>query len=261
MAVIENKVAIVTGAGRGIGRAISLEFAQEGAKVAVVSRTAATVEEAVVEIREIGGEAIGVTADVGDRESIAIMVGRTVEAFGTVDILVNNARTYGTRANPGLGRGQSHALEVFPEDEWDWMFETGLKATLRSMQAVFPYMKDRGGRIINFGSRSGVLATAGAAAYNANKEAIRALSRTAAREWGPYGINVNVINPVIETDTYRAAVSRTPGELERQMQKVPLRRVGSPIEAARVAVFLAGPDSAYVTGMTFAVDGGRTILP
>jgi NAD(P)-dependent dehydrogenase (short-subunit alcohol dehydrogenase family) len=260
MGVLEGKVALITGAGRGTGRAMAEEFARAGAKVVVASRTASTVDEVVAKIASEGGEAIGVTSDVGVREDLDRMIASTIDAYSTVDILVNNARTYGNRNGPNPN-GNSHPLEDFPEDEWDWMFQTGVKATFLAMQGVFPYMKESGGRIINFGSRSGVLARGGAAAYNSNKEAIRALSRTAAREWGQYGITVNVINPVVASQTYQSAYAGKPEVLAAELEAAPMRRTGTPEECARLALFIAGPDASYITGMTYAFDGGRTILP
>jgi NAD(P)-dependent dehydrogenase (short-subunit alcohol dehydrogenase family) len=148
------------------------------------------------------------------------------------------------------------------DEEWDFVFDTGVKATLRCMQAAFPHMKAQGeGRIINFGSRRGILGMTDSTAYNANKEAIRALSRTASNSWGRYGINVNVINPAIETDAARAEFEKFPGLRAKLEKQIPLRRWGQPYDCARVAVFLAGPDSSFVTGMTFMVEGGLTTLP
>jgi NAD(P)-dependent dehydrogenase (short-subunit alcohol dehydrogenase family) len=261
MGILDGKTAIVTGAGRGIGRAISEEYAKEGARVAVASRTESTVDEVVGKIRSNGGDAIGIVCDVGDRDQIRAMVDQAVAAFGGVDILVNNAQSFGTRAAPLVATAPT-ALEDVSEDEWDWTFETGVKASLRAMQAVFPHMRSAGaGRIINFGSRLGIMCSPGSTSYNCNKEAVRALSRTAANAWGQYGINVNVINPVIETDAARGIFAQAPGIREQVEQQIPLRRWGQPYDCARVAVYLAGPDSSYLTGMTFAVEGGLTTLP
>jgi NAD(P)-dependent dehydrogenase (short-subunit alcohol dehydrogenase family) len=260
MSVLEGKVAIVTGATRGIGRAIAEEYAAEGARVAVASRSATSVDEVVQGIRARGGEALGVTCDVGDAVAIRAMVDQTVSAFGTIDVLVNNAQSFGTRNVP-LSANRDTPLEDVSDEEWDWVFETGVKATLRAMQASFPYLRERGGRIINFGSRMGIFCDPKTTSYNCNKEAVRALTRTAANAWGRYGITVNAINPVIETDAARAVFEQRPGIRERTEQAMPLRRWGQPEDCARVAVFLAGPDSGYLTGMTFMVDGGMTILP
>jgi NAD(P)-dependent dehydrogenase (short-subunit alcohol dehydrogenase family) len=261
MGILDGKVAIVTGASRGIGRAIAEEYAHEGGRVVVASRTASAVDEVVSTITREGETAIGMVCDVGDADQIRAMVTRTVESFGTVDILVNNAQSFGTRAAP-LGSAPQTALEDLSEDEWDWTFDSGVRATLRAMQGVFSHMKRAGGgRIINFGSRRGIMCNPDSAAYNCTKEATRALSRTAANAWGRYGINVNVINPVIETDSARGVFAQVPGIREQTEQQIPLRRWGQPYDCARVAVFLAGPDSSYITGMTFMVEGGMTTLP
>jgi NAD(P)-dependent dehydrogenase (short-subunit alcohol dehydrogenase family) len=261
MGTLEGKVAIVTGAGRGIGRAIAEEYAAEGARVVVASRTASTVDEVVAGIRARGGEALGVTCDVGVAEQIRGLVDQTVAAFGTVDVLVNNAQSFGTREHPRAS-SEPTALEDVSEDEWDWNFETGVKATLRAMQAVFPHMKAAGGgRILNFGSRRGIMANAESASYNCNKETIRALTRTGANGWGQYGITVNVLNPVILTDAAEGVFADHPEARATTEAQIPLRRWGVPRDCARVAVFLAGPDSSYLTGMTFMVEGGLTSLP
>lgn len=255
-----GKVAIVTGAGRGIGRAIAEEFAAEGCKVVVASRTKATVDAVVAAIHSKGGEAIGVVCDVGRKVDIAQTVERSIKTWGAVDILVNNAQSFGTRDKPETIT-PSRGVESVTEDEWDWTYETGLKATLRFMQAVFPSMKARGGgAIINFGSGRGILSTPMTSPYNANKEAIRSLSKTAANEWGQHNIRVNVMNPAIETDAFREDV---PGEEARKAVEnmIPLRRIGVPQECARVAAFLAGPDAGYLTGLSVDVDGGMISRP
>ncbi|MCU1344395.1 MAG: Short-chain dehydrogenase [Acidimicrobiia bacterium] len=261
MGTLDGKIAIVTGAGRGIGRAIAEEYAAEGAKVVVASRTATTVDEVVKGITDAGGQAIGIACDVGEADQIRAMVDRTVEAFGGIDILVNNAQGFGTRAEP-LASNPETRLEEVTEAEWDYVFDTGVKATLRAMQAAFPYLKASGqGRIINFGSRRGIMCNPESAAYNACKEAVRALSRTASNAWGQYGITVNVINPVIETDSARGVFAQRPGIREQTEQQIPMRRWGQPIDCARIAVFVAGPDASYLTGMTFMAEGGMTTLP
>lgn len=261
MGILEGQVAIVTGAGRGIGKAIALEYAAEGAHVAVSSRGSTSVDSVVASITDAGGSAIGITCDVGERDAIYRMVDRTIEHFGGVDILVNNAQSFGTRAQPAPSAPVS-PLEDLSEEEFDWTFETGAKATLRTMQAVFPTMKERGGgRIINFGSRRGIVSHPESPAYNATKEAIRSLTRTAAVAWGQYGIRANVINPVIETDSAHSDFALHPGMQEKARREIPLRYWGQPRDCARIAVFLAGPDSAYLSGMTFFAEGGMTTLP
>jgi 2-hydroxycyclohexanecarboxyl-CoA dehydrogenase len=259
---LTGKVGVITGAGRGIGRAIALAFAKEGAKVVVASRTASTVDSVVGEIQAGGGAAIGVTCDVGDKDQVHAMVAKAVEGFATVDILVNNAQGFGTAARPEAAPGHI-ALEDFPDDVWDFTFTTGLKATLWGMQAVFPIMKRHGGgKIINFGSGNGIGAVRGTAAYNATKEAIRSLTRTAAAEWGKYNIHTNCIIPTMETDAARAFLEARPGLRDKLTAAMPLRRLGDvDSEIGPVAVFLACDDSSFITGQSLHVDGGQILRP
>ena len=261
MARLEGKSAIVTGAGRGIGRGIALTFAREGAKVMVASRTPSTVDEVVGAIQSEGGVAVGFSCDVGHHDQIREMIARTVEAFGGVDILVNNAQGFGTEEHP-VGTPTITPMEVFPEEEWEYTQRTGPLATLRAMQAVFPYMKQGGGKIINFGSRRGQMGYAGTTAYNAAKEAVRALSRTAAREWGQYEINVNIINPLVMSHSLETFQAEHSAQASNVLKDVPMRRYGDPErDAGPLAVFLASQDSDYLTGMTFMLDGGFYMTP
>lgn len=248
---LARKVALVTGGGRGIGRGIALEFAAEGASVVVVSRTQAALDAVAAEIRASGGSALALTCDVGNEEEVRRVVSAAVAEFGTVDVLANVAQGFSLERGSGL---RTDPLESFPEEEWDYIFQTGLKATLYTMKAVFSYMRERGyGKIINFGSEVGQ--KGGHAAYAANKEGIRALTRSAARAWGVYGINVNVINPVIETES--SSYVKDPNLRDQVEKTTALQRIAKPRECGRVAVFLASHDSDYLTGMTFMVDGGR----
>lgn len=260
---LEGKVAIVTGAGRGIGRAISLAYAAEGARVVVSSRSPDTVEAVCAEIRAAGGIALGVACDVADKAQIVAMVSKAVAEFGTVDILVNNAQSFGTRDKP-TPYPQRRRIEQSLDEEWEYTLRTGLMATLWAMQAVFPHMKAQGrGKIINFGSMAGQRGESTTAPYNATKEAIRSLSRTAAREWGRHGINVNVINPAALSHaltTFFKDFPPPPGT--ESAQHIPLRRLGDPEkDIAPVAVFLASDDSNYLTGMTMMADGGLLMGP
>jgi len=153
MAELEGKVAIVTGSGRGIGKAVAKVFAREGAKVVVASRTPATVEAVAQEIRDEGHTALGVPTDVSQKDQILAMVATTVEHYGTVDILINNAQGFGTAEKPRASTIPT-PIEDTDDAEWDYTFRTGATATLWGMQAVFPYMKEHGGRIVNFASGS-----------------------------------------------------------------------------------------------------------
>jgi NAD(P)-dependent dehydrogenase (short-subunit alcohol dehydrogenase family) len=167
--------------------AIARAYAHEGAKVVVASRTPATVDAVVKEIKDAGGEATGAPCDVGNREQVLACVAKAVKTYGTVHILVNNAQGFGTEAKPQPST-VFVACEDTDEDEWEYTLRTGPTATLWFMKAVFPHMKKQHyGKIINFASSSGQIGFEGNTCYNAAKEAIRAISRTAAREWGQYG--------------------------------------------------------------------------
>ncbi len=255
---LDGSVAIVTGAGRGIGRAIAKVYGREGAKVAVVSRTPATVDAVVAEIVAQGGQAIGVPCDVGVKAQIFAAVATTLEHFGTVDILVNNAQGFGTQAAPRSST-KYMTVEEYPDDEIEYIFRTGAMATLWGMQAVFPTMRAKGwGKIINFSSTSGILGTTGNTAYNMTKEAIRSLSRTAANEWGQYGINVNIISPTLRTDAFEAWEQDRPEFVKALREGLPMRRLGDPeADGGPLAVFLAGHGSDFITGMTFMLNGGK----
>jgi NAD(P)-dependent dehydrogenase (short-subunit alcohol dehydrogenase family) len=257
---IQDEVAIVTGAGRGIGRGIAIAYGRARAKVVVASRTQATVDKVVDEITQEGGKAFGVTCDVGQRDQVFRMVAQAVDAFGRIDILVNNAQTFG---KPGKATSDGRQpLETFDEDEWELIYRTGVLSTLWGMKAVFPHMKNHGGKIINFGSLAGQVGTEGFAAYGAAKEGIRSLSRTAAREWGKYKINVNVINPAVRSDALIELEHNYPEMMARVRQSIPLGRFGDPIkDAGSLAVFLGSSDSDYITGMTIMLDGGSFMSP
>jgi NAD(P)-dependent dehydrogenase (short-subunit alcohol dehydrogenase family) len=259
---LSGKVTIITGAGRGIGRAIAIDYGKEGAKVVVASRTPSTVTSAVEEITSAGGDALGIVVDVGSKASINNMVAETVAKYGTVDVLVNNAQAFGTAEKPEGSTGYN-AIEDFPDDVWDYTLLTGLKGSLWGMQAVFPHMvAGGGGKIINFGSGNGIANMKGSAAYNATKEAIRSLTRTAAAEWGKHGIAVNVIIPTILTDSAADFFVARPTIREKLQAQIPLRRFGDvDRDIGPVAVFLACSDSDYVTGQTIHVDGGQIMRP
>jgi NAD(P)-dependent dehydrogenase (short-subunit alcohol dehydrogenase family) len=261
MGNIAGKVAIVTGAGRGIGRGIAVAFGKAGGKVVVASRSKSTVDSVAAEIKDAGGAALGVTCDVSHRDQIFAMVDQTVKHFGGVDILVNNAQSFGLPSAPRLNTDRQ-PVESYNEEEFEYVFRSGMLASWWAMKAVFPHMKDKGGKVINFGSMSGQIGTAGTVAYNCTKEAIRALTRTAAREWGKYKINVNVVNPSVETQGLVDLRNRLPDYINEALARVPLGRFGDPEQdAGALALFLASSDSDFITGQTFMLDGGLYLAP
>jgi len=248
---LDGKVAIVTGAGQGIGRGIALVYARAGAKVAVAEWKPHRLQRTVDEIRAEGGEALAVAADVSKRDEVRAMVDRCAAHFGRIDVLVNNAQSYAPR---------TPLLEV-TDEQLDVFIDSGLRGTLWAMQAVHPHLRGRGGRIINFVSAAGMTGEAGLGAYNAAKEAIRALTRTAAREWGADGILVNAIAPAAMSKRGQDYAERDPQAFAQAMASRPIPRLGDPEQdIAPVALFLASDASRFLTGQTFLADGGAHIF-
>jgi NAD(P)-dependent dehydrogenase (short-subunit alcohol dehydrogenase family) len=244
MHAVEGRVIIVTGSGQGVGRGMAHHLGKAGASVVVADYQAVKMERTCDELSSIGVENLGVEVDIRDRERIDAMVAATVERFGRVDAIVNNAQTF--RANAPMEDVSADDVEVF--------YQSGVLGTLWAMQAVYPHMKAAGwGRIVNFGSSMGRVGGAGFGAYNASKEAIRGLSRTAAREWASDGIVVNVIAPA-------AAPPRAAGSehYEEFMRTSPMGRNGDPeTDVGPIAHFLCSDACRFVTGHTFMVDGGN----
>ena len=251
MRALEGKAAIVTGAGDGIGLGIARRFAKAGAKVLVAEINETTGEAAAQGLRELGSEAHFLKTDVTRKEQVTAMVDVAIQRFGTVDILVNNAWG-GTR----LGR-----LEFKTDETMQRGFAMAFWASHWAMQAAFPAMQAQGwGRIINICSLNGVNAHMYSAEYNVSKEAVRTLTRTAAREWAPYGICCNIICPAAISPSARRMMERQPGMIERIEAANPMGRMGDPeTDIGGAALFLASDDARYVTGNTLFVDGGAHI--
>ncbi|MET0587961.1 MAG: SDR family oxidoreductase [Novosphingobium sp.] len=250
MSRLTGKVAIVTGASQGIGLAIARAYVREGASVVLSARRGDVLEEETRKLAKAGGNVLAVTADVAKREDANRTIGAAVERFGRIDILVNNAQT--TR---------QAGVESITDESIALTFGSGLFGTLFHMQGAYPHLKERGGSIINFGTRQGIYGEPGDGIYGANKEGVRALSRSAAREWGQFGIRVNVINPAGLSPAAARFFAENPERGQKYMDDISLRRFGDlDTDIAPVAVFLASEDSRYVTGQTINADGGQVML-
>lgn len=245
---LEGKIALVTGASRGIGREIAIQLAKEGANVAVnYSGSEARANEVVQEIISMGREAFAVQCDVSNAESVTEMVKQTIERFGSLDILVNNA-----------GITRDNLIMRMKEDEWDDVINTNLKGVFLCTKAVTrQMMKQKSGRIINISSIVGVSGNAGQANYVAAKSGVIGLTKTTAKELAPRGITVNAIAPgFITTDM----TDKLTEEIQTGMLKlIPLAKFGEPKDIANVVTFLAADDSRYITGQTIHVDGGMVM--
>ena len=252
MPILAGKTAIVTGAGQGIGRGVARALAAEGATVIIAEINAATGRAVADEIGAAGDKARFVACDVGDAASIRACVAATLEIGGGIDILVNNA-VFGYPLRP---------FEEHDDSVWLPSLNVAVLGTFRLMQACFVPMRDRGGgRIINFGSMAGYQGWENSAAYATAKEAVRTLSKVAAREWGRHGITVNTICPFANSPSWREYEKTSPKIAQEQLDHTPIGRVGDcEADIGRVAVFLCGPDAAFITGHTVPVDGGCAII-
>jgi NAD(P)-dependent dehydrogenase (short-subunit alcohol dehydrogenase family) len=249
--LLARKIAVVTGGGMGIGRGIALMFAKEGASVAVIDISADAGIVVADEIESRSGRAIPISCDVGNRLDVDAAIRTAVDAFGTVDILVNAAIA---------GAPRVPLLET-TDELVESMWRSGLLGTLHCIQACYPYMRGRDSRIINFGSGAGVSGLMGYSAYAPAKEAVRSLTKVAARELGPEGIRVNAICPSSKTRLMDAWMAEDPERAHAVEAAMPLRRFGDPeIDVPLAAVFLASNYSQYVTGHTLLVDGGSCLF-
>jgi NAD(P)-dependent dehydrogenase (short-subunit alcohol dehydrogenase family) len=252
---LNEKVAIITGAGRGIGRAIALGFAREGARVVVADVLSELAETTAADINASGGQAVGVAVDVTRTDDLDRLVKHTREAFGRIDILHNNAGILG------------HAdLFAYTPDEWDAILAVNLKAPFFTAQKVARVMVEQGqgGKILNTASTSAFIASSRPTIpYDVSKAGMRQLTVSLAAHLVQYGINVNAIAPgTIDTDlTGGARDAQSRAWLEKRIQeKVPMQRIGQPQDLVGAAVYLCSDEAAYVTGHTLVVDGGVLLL-
>ena len=246
--LLEGKVALVTGASRGIGRAIALKLAAEGAKVAInYAGNTAKAEEVKAEIEKNGGEAILVQADVADAVAVEAMVNATVEAFGQIDILVNNA-----------GITRDGLMMRMKDEDFDAVINTNLKGVFYCTKLVSKLMmKKRSGRIINMASVVGLMGNAGQTNYAAAKAGVIGFSKSAAKELAARGITVNMVAPgFIDTDMTAAMTDKA---REMTLTGIPLNRMGTPEDVANAVAFLVSDNASYITGQVINVDGGMVM--
>lgn len=244
---LQDKVAVVTGSTKGIGKEIALEFARRGAKVVVSGRNAERAEAVCAEIKAAGGSAMAVVGDVSRMADAQQLIERALEQFGQIDVLVNNA-----------GITRDNLLMRMKEEEWDEVLAINLKGAFNCIKSVTrQMMKQRSGRIINITSVVGQMGNAGQANYAASKAGIIGLTKSVARELASRNITCNALAPgFIETDMTGALDEKVRESLQAQ---IPLGRLGSVSDVARAAAFLAGDEAAYITGQVINVDGGMVM--
>jgi 3-oxoacyl-[acyl-carrier protein] reductase len=247
MSILANQIAVVTGAGRGIGRAIALKFAASGAVVVCVSRTAETSEKVATEVRAAGRKAWAHAVDVSDTKAVGAVADKIVSETGRVDVLVNNA-----------GITRDGLLMRMSEEDWDTVMNTNLRGAFAFTKAFSrAFLKQRSGRIINVSSVIGLIGNAGQCNYAASKAALIGLTKSVARELASRGVNCNAIAPgFIDTDMTAVLNDEARTEL---LKKIPLNSLGKPEDIAEAALFLAGPGARYITGQVLTVDGGMVM--
>ena len=244
---LENKVAIVTGGASGIGEAICLEFALQGAMICIADINLEKAKTVIRKIEEFGGEVLASEVDISDYKSVIRTVTKTLERFGSIDILVNCA-----------GWHQFLPVEEYSEGMWEKIRSINLDGPWNFCKAVMPELiKKRSGKIINIGSAAGILSIPKAAPYTIAKHGVIGLTRALAVDLAPYQINVNCICPsTIDTPLLREATK--PEFIKGMLERIPLGRLGKLSDVSKSALFLASPDSDWITGVVLPVDGGLT---
>ena len=246
-----GRTALITGAARGLGRAIALALAEAGADVALGLRDVSRDGGLAEEIRLLGSRVLPVQMDVGQLDQVETAVAATVEEFGALDLLVNNA-----------GGGAGHVpVEEVSVDAFQRTFDVNLRGTLFACQAAFPSMRERGfGRIVNVSSQAGLVALPGEAVYCAAKAAVSHLTRCLAVEWGQYGITANAVAPTyVRTPGTERSLSDPVFRAEVEERIAALHRIGEPDEVAGAVVFLCSPAASLITGEVLVIDGGWTV--
>jgi 3-oxoacyl-[acyl-carrier protein] reductase len=248
--LLEGQIALVTGAGRagkGIGRSIALRLAKEGARIAIADFVREAADSVAKEVVDMGGEALAVYGSVSSVDDVDKMVADTIDRFGRIDILINNA-----------GITRDNLIVRMSEQDWDMVLDTNLKGVFNCTRAVAKLMmRERKGKIVNMASVMGIMGNAGQANYSASKGGVIALTKTTAKELGSRGINVNAVAPgFIQT----VMTEEMPEDAKSGIaSQIPLRRLGTPEDVAEVVLFLCSESSSYVTGQVIAVDGGMVM--
>lgn len=243
---LRGKVAIVTGGGRGIGRAIALGLAKAGASVVVCSRTQPEIDAVAAEIRGAGGKALAVVTDLVANEQIDALVAASIKEFGRIDILVNNA-----------ARSFLRSLLDLREDGWDKVFDTNVKAVWLLSRAVARVMiEQKYGRIINITTVGAEKAEMGMGAYGCSKAALKMLTRCMAREWAPYGITVNAVGPGLTRTDFSKPIWSNPDVAKQVTMTIPMGRLAEPEEIVGSVLFFATDAADFITGHSIYVDGG-----
>ncbi len=252
MGTMEKKVVLITGGGKGIGFGIATAFAKEGADIVITGRTVATLTKAQETLESYGVKVLPIAADGGHEDEVRNAVRQIIERFGRLDVLINNAQVSASGV----------LLADHTKADFDLAINSGLYATFFYMRECFPYLKEVKGSVINFASGAGLFGKPGQSSYAAAKEGIRGISRVAATEWGPFGINVNVVCPLVYTEALDQWRREYPEVYEKTIKDIPLGRFGDPeTDIGRICVFLASDDASYISGETITVQGGSGLRP
>ncbi len=247
---LKGKVAVVTGASKGIGKAIAEGLAEFGAKVVVSSRSQEAVDEVANHIKTKGFEATGISCHVGREDQRKALIENTIATYGGIDILVNNAAT-----NPIYA-----PVNKIDNEAFDKVMEVNVKAGFDLAKLCFPYMKEKGGSIINIASIEGMKPTNGLGVYSMSKSALIMITKSQASEWGKYGIRSNAICPGLIKTKFSEALWKNEVLMHQINNHLPLRRAAEPIEMAGLAVYLASDAASFTTGAIINSDGGHMLM-